>query len=459
MSPHRQGSKPFLNCYRAFRTNVIYSRCWRIAVPDSRRPDHDVQPSATHPSLTPSQKQAVLEELRRVLDSVAFHSSPRCQEFLRYIVEHSVEGSAEHLKERNIGIDVFHRSPAYEPNTDAIVRVRATEVRKRLAQHYGQAPAASGVRIELVAGSYVPEFRWTPEESAPTAAAETLAPSAPIPVRKWRPYIWAAAPAAIVLVASVFGLFYRTPSTPLRDFWQPSLNSANPVVICLGQPVVYHLSRRVHERHLKTLPPNRIPGPYIIPLKPGDIEASDVLPVPDQYVGAGSAQAAARISALLAGWKKPTQMRIGNEISFYDLRNYPAVLEGAFSNDWTMKMSQQMPFVFIQENGVRGIREKSAPANAWYLRALESTGKTAEDYAVAGRVFDSGTLEPLVFVAGITQYGTQAAGEFIANEEAFAAAMANAPKDWRTRNLQILLHLNVIGKIPGKPEVLAVRTW
>ena len=213
------------------------------------------------------------------------------------------------------------------------------------------------------------------------------------------------------------------------------------------------------EKYVKTLPPDRIPGPYIIPLKPGDIEASDVLPVPDQYVGAGSAQAAAGIRALLAGWKKPSQIRIGNEFSFYDLRNYPTVLEGAFSNDWAMKLSQRMPFVFVQENGIRGIREKAAPEKVWKLHSLEGNGKTAEDYAVVGRVFDSGTMEPLVFIAGITQYGTQAAGEFITNEESFAAAIANASADWRTRNIQILLHLNVIGKIPGKPQVLAVRTW
>jgi hypothetical protein len=248
-------------------------------------------------------------------------------------------------------------------------------------------------------------------------------------------------------------------STPLHDFWRPSLASVNPVVICVGQPVVYHLSRRVHENYLKTLPSDRLPGPYVIPLKPGDIEASDVLPVPDQYVGAGSAQAAVRISSMLAGWKKSAQVRVGNEFSFYDLRNYPAVLVGAFSNDWSMKLSQQMPFVFIEEAGVRGIRERAAPRNVWHLRALQRDGKTTEDFAVVGRVFDSGTLEPLVLVAGITQYGTQAASEFVANEELFDAAMAKAPRDWRTRNVEILLHLNVIGRVPGKPEVLAIRTW
>jgi len=101
---------------------------------DSLQAPSSVVPVVPRPALTPDEKQAVLEELHRILESATFHSSPRCQEFLRYIVEHTVEGSAELLKERNIGVDVFHRSPSYEPNADSIVRVRATEVRKRLSQ-------------------------------------------------------------------------------------------------------------------------------------------------------------------------------------------------------------------------------------------------------------------------------------------------------------------------------------
>jgi hypothetical protein len=271
--------------------------------------------------------------------------------------------------------------------------------------------------------------------------------------------MWAAPLLGLAGIGAGLWIPWSRPPSPLREFWGPTLHSPKPVVICLGQPVVYHLSRRVHENYLRTLPGGRLPGPYVIPLHPGDVEASDILPVPDQYVGSGSAQAAARLSALLAGWGKPSQIRVGNEFSFYDLRNSPAVLEGAFSNDWAMKLNQSMPFVFFQEQGVRGIREQGSNGRVWRLTALDSAGRTTEDFAVVSRVFDSGTMEPLILVAGITQYGTQAAGEFVADEQAFAAVISRAPKDWRTRNLEILLHLHVIGKLPGKPEVLAVRTW
>jgi hypothetical protein len=415
--------------------------------------------SASPASLQPAERQAVLEELQRILESNEFHSSPRCQEFLRYIVERGLEGAPERLKERNIGIDVFHRSPSYEPNNDAIVRVRATEVRKRLSQYYDHSGAGSRLRIVLASGSYVPEFRWVAEGTGEHGSRAGVRGEEPAQGHRWKRLAWVMAFAAAVVTGLAVYVRLSATATALYEFWQPSLRSANPVVICLGQPVVYHLSRRVHERYRSTLPPDRLPGPYVIPLKPGDVEAADIIPVPDQYVGAGTAQAAARLSAMLAGWKKPSQVRIGNEFSFYDLRNYPAVLEGAFSNDWTMKLHQRMPFVFVQEGGVRGIRERGAAGKAWFLYSLGSDGKTAEDYAIVSRVFDSGTLEPLVIAAGITQYGTQAAGEFITSEQSFAAGMAGAPKDWQKRNLQILLHLSVIGKVPGKPEVVAIRAW
>lgn len=405
-------------------------------------------------SASVSEREAVGEELRRILESPEFHSSPRCQEFLKYVVEQRMHGAAALLKERNIGVDVFHRRASYEPNTDAIVRVRATEVRKRLALYYDRTGGGGSLRIVLEPGTYVPEFRRNPGGSTPQSEPAPQPAPRTIVRRRW----WIPAAGAAALALFVWAILRPQPG-PLREFWAPTLKSPKPVVICVGQPVVYHLSRRVHEKYLRTQRAGRLPGPYVIPLKPGDIDVSDILPVPDQYVGAGTAQAAARLSALLAGWGKQSQIRVGNDFSFYDLRNSPAVLEGAYSNDWTIKLSQSMPFSFFQENGVRGIREKGGAAREWRLTALNAAGQTTEDYALTARVFDSGTLEPLIMVAGITQYGTHAAGEFLADERSFAEAMKAAPPGWQTKNIQVLLHVNVLGKVPGKPEVVAVKIW
>ena len=95
------------------------------------------------------------QALGRVLTGHAFRSSAQCQALLRYIVEHSLTQENEMLRERIIGINVFGRAPDYDSGNDPIVRARAAEVRKRLAQHYMHGEGTSEeLRIEIPSGSY-----------------------------------------------------------------------------------------------------------------------------------------------------------------------------------------------------------------------------------------------------------------------------------------------------------------
>ena len=98
-----------------------------------------------------------------IVKGAAFKGSPRSQAFLRHVVDRALHGDPADLRERSIGIALFGRSAAYDTADDAIVRVTASDVRKRLLQHYGNVGAASKVRISLPPGSYVPEFSFAPQ--------------------------------------------------------------------------------------------------------------------------------------------------------------------------------------------------------------------------------------------------------------------------------------------------------
>jgi len=77
------------------------------------------------------------------------------------------------------------------------------------------------------------------------------------------------------------------------------------------------------------------------------------------------------------------------------------------------------------------------------------------------RVFDSKTGELLIAAAGITQYGTRAAGEFLTSPHLMAglAADANTPSDWAKKNLQVLLHTTIVDDTPGPPSIVTTCFW
>src|ERR1700759_1085763 len=66
-----------------------------------------------------------------------FRFSKRSVTFLTYVVEQTLSGSADQIKERTIGVEVFGRKPSYDTNVDHVVRTAGIELRKRLAIYYG----------------------------------------------------------------------------------------------------------------------------------------------------------------------------------------------------------------------------------------------------------------------------------------------------------------------------------
>jgi len=126
--------------------------------------------------LNPEQKGLVRRHLQEVISSHAFAGSKRTQDFLHLIVDHALEGDIDRLRERMIGAEMFGRPVGYDTGNDSVVRVKATEVRKKLAEYYLETNGSHPVRIELPRGSYVPKFIF---ETSRTAPRETESNSLP----------------------------------------------------------------------------------------------------------------------------------------------------------------------------------------------------------------------------------------------------------------------------------------
>jgi hypothetical protein len=350
---------------------------------------------------------------------------------------------------------VFARRPDYDSAEDPVVRVRATEVRKRLAQYYGETAQSGDVRIEIPSGSYRAEFHWP---------AAPLLPAGPgtqprLRTHRVQPAVILAAGLLCIIAAAIF--WSRTTATrdALDRFWGPVLDSGKPVLLYCGQPVVYFLSRDVHQKYRPALPPDQQRGSYALRLSGSDtVKGSDIIPVTDQFVGIGNAHSAALLSAMFASRHKIVEIRYANDLSFSDLRGAPSVLIGAFSNLWTLEMQDGLRYVFEQKDGLRRIRDHF-DGRTWQLSDQAPDGKTAEDYAIVSRLVNASTGQPLILAAGITQYGTRSAGEFLTSRSLLAPAMQSLPAEWPKKNVQVLLQTAVHRGTPGTPRVIATHTW
>ncbi len=183
--------------------------------------------------------------------SRAFASSPRLQSLLDYIVDETLKGAGERLKEYSIAVDVFDRSSTFDPRVDSIVRVQASRLRGQLAAFYKKPPPGVSVRIEVPPGGYQPTFtriepglpalpRSPPEpiiggEEPPLPAVSQSASSPSITGPAWaaRPWVMPAIliAASIALIA-VFAFMLTAPrpatDDPARGF--VGTRPAGPVI-------------------------------------------------------------------------------------------------------------------------------------------------------------------------------------------------------------------------------------
>ena len=416
------------------------------------------------PALDPA---AVREQVERLVAHPLFANSKRYPALLAYVVEQTLLGNASDLKERSIGIEVFGRSPSYDANADPIVRITAGEVRKRLSQYYYDASHAGELVLELPIGSYVPVFRPpdAPAEPAPleTSPEPATAPGAVLIVPSSQPTAPRAQPwrlrwivaGFLVVLAGAIGLvvglrIHPVPPLPppsnIDRFWEPVVSSANPATFCLGEPAKNLDTESINDFEAPVSKPQ--PEKLYVRLHySGNLALADVITL-------------TRTAANLETKHKSFRVVPASEASFAQLREGPIVLIGAFDNIWTLRVTQKLRFGFESKDGVATLVDRKSPqptswATAWDL----PYEKLSRDYAIVARIHDSTTGQPVIIAAGISEEGTEAAGEILYNPVYLDSLLAKAPPDWEKKNMEAVIETQVIQGHSGPPNVLAVETW
>jgi hypothetical protein len=432
--------------------------------------------------------------LKEIIDGAAFKGSHRSGQFLKYIVDQAIAGRFEALRERAIGIELFGRSPSYDTGEDAIVRVTASEVRKRLLQHYGASGPGSEFRISLPAGSYVPEIIRTPHYGEKAEANGTIAEpgvaspivleppvSSPLnlPDPTARPHNlptdvtsrlsnkWALfAVACLVLNIALWGIFVlvsrptRAPSARILP-WAAFFHPDRPTILVTSDPNIAEIQGLTKTTVSASDYANQRYLPLVGSVSPEilhfsrDILRGDKAANVDTPIIANVAELGRENSAKIS--VRPAR---DLRLSDLDTESNFIFLGSPRSNPWTGLFSDQLDFRFqldgtSQQEIIENARPRSGES-ASYIATAKGY-ETGESFATISFLANPDHVGQLLLLGGVNAEGTKAAGELVTNTQALSTVLTQCGirSSLPTQHFQLLLRVNVMAGSPRNFEVLA----
>lgn len=445
---------------------------------------------------------ALRAHIQEILTGAAFKGSHRSGQFLTYIVEQAIGGHFESLKERVIGIELFGRSPTYDTSEDAIVRVTASDVRKRLLQHYGRSGDASEFRINLPLGSYLPEIIYTQHTEgdrhdahkaqyeqpvAPVNKAfassvtaeprfnrpETSGPALPAvvsetglsPVKTRRQWLLLAA-SLVVLNAAVWGLLWRHSSqneSP-RAFslpWSAFFSSSHPIHLVTSDPDIFAVQVLTHSRISVSDYANHNYIPADSDVSPEVKEICLKLLTGDKATTI-DAQIAANVAGVARNVAKTIAVQGARGFQFSDLKtddNY--IFLGSPSSDpWFSVFSDQLDFRIVPSQGPGGemIQNVRPRANEQpFYSPTARGGATGESFAVVAFVANRDQYGQVLLLAGLNREGTEAAGRLVTDLPRLSSALQTCgiSPAGPLKHFEMILRVNTLAGSPSQFDVLA----
>jgi len=390
---------------------------------------------------TPTDKQAVLGQLHRLLAHPLFKSSKRCSSLLRYIVESCLSGEASHLKERTIGSQLFNRIADYDTSSDPVVRSAAFELRKRIAQYYHEPSHSHELRIELPVGSYVALFELpTMDRSTESMNSEAASkPPLPRPPSTKRPnhrrFVYAiAACVAAVVIAGALWSSQENHQSSLDQFWRAVASAPGPILLCVGTRNAERVSSGSREdlEH------------------PWSADFRDVLPITDAMAFSG-------IATFLGETKKAYRVQSAKATTMSDLMQGPTVVVGAFDNPWAIRITDPLRFHFEEKGENFHYIADRKNENAQYIEIESET--PGRDFAIVARVFNNATGQITVVAAGLGAQGTTAASEFLTSRNYMDYLLRQTPTKAASKNIEAVISVPVVDNTPGAPHIEAVEVW
>jgi hypothetical protein len=369
---------------------------------------------------------SIRAQLERIMASGLFRHSRRYPSLLRHVVERTLDGAVDELKERTLGVAVFKRHPEYDTSADPVVRTTASEIRKRLDEYYSDPSHACELRIALPVGTYVPEFRLPDTDGPPLSASDSIRMSRS---RHWR--IWALAGLFLMAVGLAVTIRTYSAGNALHRFWEPVLNTSPVLVV---EETLMGVPKQSTTQHSGAV--EEILDPKLLLLL---------------------SETNSKMAAYFSVNRRTLEYELARNVTISKLRTRPFILKGAFNNplSWQAVSSFRYFLNLDRASLVRQIVDRQDPSRHWDspMAAL------SRDYALIARAPEPRTGQTMVVIAGLGERGNAAATEFLTNPKYMERFAAQSPRGWEHRNLEIVLKTELLNDDWGEPHIIATHIW
>jgi hypothetical protein len=434
---------------------------------------------AAHP-ITP---EACWKVLEAAAASDHLKRATRLKEFLYYVGKKSIKEGLSDIHEQEIGQAVFGRRDAYDTSQDNIVRVSATELRRRVEAYFAAEGKDEPLIFDIPRGSYSPVFRWRAETQpteaarAAEAAAAALLPAVSAP--RWRtqlPLLLVSAVAIALAIAcaslwrqnrSLHKMVYTWDGQPaLAAFWPRFLDSNQETDIVLADT-----SFAIVEDMMKRSFPlsDYLNRSYLSQVRSYSLCTADnkvVDSIAFESIAArnngsfGDFQVAQRIEALDHG-STSAHVSFAREFTADSVKRDNVILIGSRkSNPWVDLFTDKMNFLVkydasLDQSFVVNLHPR-AGEQALYAQPADPYASLG--YSVIAYLPNPSRTGSALIIEGTNAEATNAAGEFVTSEETMSNFLKKLPGN-KIPYFEILLKTARMSGTPFQAEVVAYRTY
>jgi hypothetical protein len=392
----------------------------------------------------------VLAELDRILQSRCLRESKQLCALLSHAVHETLAGREDALKEYALGLQVFHRQSGYDPRNDAIVRVQASLLRKRLTDYYEHEGRFAKLRIDLPRGGYTTRFVEVlppaPDPPPVSSPPEVAGPA----IVQWKAAFAGLAVGIVLAAATALWLTWdvwpKRPESP--SLWGAFVASKAETIVSFGVPLFYAGGEGFYVRDAHI---NKVTDELGRVQQIGEALGYHFRPQEDIYTGIGDAIGTHYVARWLESHGVRSSVANSNYIGNSDIegKNLVVVSSARFQT-LLQQLDRPNLFPFNPNDGGGGggyAVLSPLPGELPYYRPSGGTGVTTS-YAVLSLWPGNQPGTRLLYLSGIETWSTQGAAHYAIDPERLSELQrkidqdpADGPRGRKNPYFQVLIRV------------------